>query len=245
VGVRSPCWSLPCGGNFSIEILILELRRVRVCFQICESGLAILQKKTLPSLATDARHQSRIVLETHSILATSYELWLKSGKFSVFFLLQILWLCTIFPPKIPLKDSQLLFFVTEVLKSSPPITNHCESECARKWMKLYGSFIIICTERNPVLDIIGMHSENIQFICKGIVYALCFTTWYGNPKQANSHNPPTLIPSNFTNGDPTSSWNSLKKKSESVTTMLSPYTCVKQLVSVWKYKNWLRNWIGY
>jgi hypothetical protein len=29
--------------------------------------------------------------------------------------------------------------------------------------------------------------KNIQFICKGIVYALCFTTWYGNPKQANSH----------------------------------------------------------
>ncbi len=59
--------------------------------------------------------------------------------------------------------------------------------------------------------------------------------------------PRTLIPSIFTNGNPTSSWNSLKKKSESVTTMLSPYKniCVKQLVSVWKYKIWLRNCIGY
>jgi hypothetical protein len=59
--------------------------------------------------------------------------------------------------------------------------------------------------------------------------------------------PRTLIPSNFTNGNPTSSWNSLKKKSELVTTMLNPYKniCVKQLVCVWKYKIWLRNCIGY
>jgi hypothetical protein len=91
-----------------------------------------------------------------------------------------------------------------------------------KWN--YIGWLIIFRERNPVLDVFGIHSENIQFICKGIVYALCFTTWYGNPKQANSHYPPppTLIPGNFTNGDPTSSWNFLKKKSESVTTMLSP-----------------------
>jgi hypothetical protein len=87
-------------------------------------------------------------------------------------------------------------------------------------------------ERNPVLDIFGMHSENIQFICKGIVYALCFHYLIWQPKASKIHTtpPPTLIPGNFTNGDPTSSWNFLKKKSESVTTLLSPYknTCVKQ-----------------